>query len=292
MLGWNDLPLLDRLEERRADPDWIARAFSDDSTRIVSVDARGHLLVESGRLLLESTDGVRFDRERHWLLGRLEGVVHFARERDFEGGATLREAGPGLDSGQLELAATAVALAGWHRHDSRCPGCGAPTTVQSGGFARRCEAEDRLIFPRTDPAVIVAVTDAEDRLLLAHQATWGEGRVSVLAGFVEAGETLEHTVHREIAEEVGLQVDNIAYFGSQPWPFPRSLMIAFTARALGTDFEVDGQEIEWARWFTRSELRAAVASGEIGLPGAASVASRLVNSWLGEPAVGPAHRSF
>lgn len=127
--------------------------------------------------------------------------------------------------------------------------------------------------------MIVAVTDDDDRLLLAHQVRWDPTRVSVLAGFVEAGESLEQAVQREIAEEVGVQVTGLRYLGSQPWPFPRSLMLGFAARADDSPVRVDDQEIDHARYYTRDEVSAAVDSGALTLPGPTSIASRMIAAW-------------
>jgi NAD+ diphosphatase len=130
--------------------------------------------------------------------------------------------------------------------------------------------------------VIVAVVDKDERLLLGSQASWPERRVSILAGFVEAGESLEQAIHREIAEEVDITLSQVRYFGSQPWPFPRSLMLGFVARASSTEICVDGLEIATADWFSRDQVRTQVASGQIGLPGASSIAFRLIEAWLND----------
>ena len=132
---------------------------------------------------------------------------------------------------------------------------------------------------RSDPAVIVAVTDADDRLLLGRQPVWAKGRVSVFAGFVEAGESLEQAVHREVFEEVGLRLGPPRYLGSQPWPFPRSMMLGFTARALDTALTLDAREIEAARWYTRGQLETALAHGELTLPMRTSIAHRMITAW-------------
>jgi NAD+ diphosphatase len=143
---------------------------------------------------------------------------------------------------------------------------------------RHCAACGRDHFPRTDPAVIVAVVDPQDRLLLGGQKTWGN-RVSVLAGFVEAGESLEQTIHREIGEEVDVTLSELRYFGSQPWPFPRSLMVAFFGRAEGTNISLDLDEIAYAEWYTRDQLSAKLDAGEVGLPGRSSIAARMIQAW-------------
>jgi NAD+ diphosphatase len=183
------------------------------------------------------------------------------------------------------LAAEAVALAGWHGAHQRCPRCGEPTTVEQAGWVRRCVAEDREIYPRTDPAVIMAVVDDDDRLLLGHAAHWPDGRFSTLAGYVEPGESLEQAVRREVAEETSVVVGDgpgdVEYRGSQPWPFPASLMLGFRARAIDTRVAVDGVEVTQARWFTRAEFAEAARTREIGLPGKPSIARALVEEWYG-----------
>ena len=167
---------------------------------------------------------------------------------------TLREVGHQLSDNERDIAAAASAVTQWHRLEPMCPQCGGGTKVINGGFARHCTVCQRDHFPRTDPAVIVAVVDKSDRLLLGGQETWGN-RVSVLAGFVEAGESLEQAIHREIGEEVDISLSAVTYFGSQPWPFPRSLMVGFFARAATTDICIDADEIAYADWFTREGLR-------------------------------------
>ena len=146
----------------------------------------------------------------------------------------------------------------------------------------RCGAQH---FPRADPAVIMLVTDG-DRALLGRQASWPEGRFSTLAGFVDPGESLEQAVVREVAEEVGVEVDQVTYFGNQPWPFPASLMVGFFARARTTEIAVDDHEISDARWFTRDELRAGAETGRLVLPGGISISRSLVESWYGAPLPG------
>jgi NAD+ diphosphatase len=196
-----------------------------------------------------------------------EGEVHDFREVGFQ-----------LTDNERDIAATASALTHWHRLEPQCPRCGGATVVINGGFVRHCAACGQEHFPRTDPAVIVAVVDANDRLLLGGQQAWGN-RVSVLAGFVETGESLEQAIHREIGEEVDVTLSDVHYFGSQPWPFPRSLMVAFFARAEGTDVCVDLEEIAHAEWYTRDQLSAKLDKGELGLPGKSSIAARMIQAW-------------
>lgn len=197
----------------------------------------------------------------------------------------LRAAAPMLGDRDAGLLTQAVALTNWHSRHTHCPRCGAPTEVVQAGWASRCVADGSLHFPRTDPAVIVIVTDDEERVLLGSNALWEQHRFSVLAGFVEPGESLEAAVVREIGEEAGLPVDRVDYLGSQPWPFPASLMCAFTARvasgSLASAARPDGEEIVELRWFSREELTAAL--GQVALPGETSVARWMLERWYGGP---------
>lgn len=199
--------------------------------------------------------------------------------------ANLREIAISLDDRDSGLFTEAQALANWHRSHRYCPRCGAATLVDKGGWVRRCPVENSDIFPRTDPAVIVAITDDDDRLLLGSNAAWPAGRYSVLAGFVEAGESLEAAVLREMHEESGLKVVEPAYWGSQPWPFPASIMLGFTARvAPGVDPDAltpDGDEILELRWFSRKELAASL--NELTIPAPLSIARALIEDWFGGP---------
>lgn len=204
----------------------------------------------------------------------------------------LRDVANSLSDRDAGLATTAIALAAWHARHPRCPRCGEPTVVEGAGWMRRCVSDGSQHFPRTDPAVIMTVTDARDRLLLGHAAHWPDRRFSTLAGFVESGESAEHAVVREVHEEVGLDVARVEYVVSQPWPFPCSLMLGFRAvlaEAPGVpEIAVDGEEITEARFFTRGELGAAARSGEIRLPSHASIARVLIEQWYGGTLPGPA----
>jgi NAD+ diphosphatase len=199
--------------------------------------------------------------------------------------AGLRAAAPVLGDRDAGLFTEALALANWHESSAFCARCGSTTTVEQAGWVRRCVREDTLHFPRTDPAVIVLVTDDEDRVLLGSNALWGQHRFSLLAGFVEPGESLEAAVIREIGEEALLPVDRVAYAGSQPWPLPGSLMIGFTARVAtdvaATTARPDGVEILELRWFTRDEL--ASATTDVILPGETSIARWMLEQWYGGP---------
>jgi NAD+ diphosphatase len=193
----------------------------------------------------------------------------------------LREAGPLLADRDAGLMTEAVALANWHETFTHCPRCGSPTDPVAAGHSRKCPVDASEHFPRVDPAMIVLVTDADDRALLARNALWPERRVSVLAGFVEAGESAEQAVAREVQEETGITVDAVTYLGSQPWPMPQSLMLGFRAAATRTEIMVDAEEIAEAHWYSRDELRDAIASGNLRLPPPVSIAHRIIQSWYG-----------
>jgi NAD+ diphosphatase len=194
----------------------------------------------------------------------------------------LRAVGTAMSARDAGLGVTAVALAAWHSSHRCCPQCGSPTVVGHAGWVRHCTTDGVDQYPRTDPAVIMAVVDADDRLLLGHATHWPERRYSTLAGYVEPGEGLEQAVRREVDEEVGVRVGEVAYRGSQPWPFPASLMLAFRAEATSTEITVDGVEMSEAHWFTRAELADAVRAGDVLLPGRASIARALIEEWFGE----------
>ena len=201
---------------------------------------------------------------------------------------SLRSIGAVLDAHDAGLATSAVALDHWHTRHPRCPRCGAATQVTAGGWTRLCEQDRSEHYPRTDPAVIMTVTDAAGRLLLGRAAAWPERRFSTLAGFVEAGESLEGAVRREVAEETGVLVSDVFYAGSQPWPFPNSLMLGFHARAVSTQLTPDGAELAEARWFSHDELAEQVRAGAVVPPGRTSIARALIEDWFDGPLPVPA----
>jgi NAD+ diphosphatase len=198
------------------------------------------------------------------------------------GGALLRDIGWRLPARDAGLAATAVALAGWHERHPRCPRCGARTRVAVAGWERHCEEDGSMHYPRTDPAVIMAIVDDEDRLLLGHAVSWPERQFSVPAGFVEPGESLEAAVRREVAEETNVVVGEVTYSGSQPWPFPASLMLGFRGRAVETDVRPDGEEITEAMFVSREQVRALIEERAIRLPRPTSIAHHLIAGWYGD----------
>ena len=199
-----------------------------------------------------------------------------------EGLASLRELGGTLDEFQLGISMHVIALSNWHRSHPHCSKCGAETKSTLGGSVRACVKDQSQHHPRTDSAVIVLVKDKDDRILLGHQPIWPDGRFSTFAGFLEPGETFEQCVEREVFEESGVKVNEIKYLGSQPWPFPASIMIAFSAVVDDpSTAKADGVEITEVRWFSRAELKSSVADGSLLLPPTISVARKMIAMWFG-----------
>ncbi len=286
-------PVLDRRGDLRTDPGLLPRLLADPATRVLRLVGERAEVVDgpdgSAKVVLtpprEGDDG-----HLTVYLGDCDGAAHVAVVSDPPAGAggggdpgwsTLRQVGARLDPLGGALFAGTLALANWHRTHGHCPRCGTPTEPVSAGWLRRCPRDGSDHYPRTDVAVIMAVVDDADRLLLARNQRFRSGGMSVLAGFVEPGETLAAAVAREVAEEVGIRVDDVTYLGDQPWPFPSSLMVGFRARAVETGLRLQADEIAAARWFTREELLAAVGDGSVHLPGRVSIARRLLEHWYG-----------
>lgn len=293
--------VIDRDAERRADPALFDVFDADPASRVLLVHGDRVLLaerVEGSAPALELFEpsaapagmlraylGRGGDPALAYELRVVDDETAAAVEPEAARWATLRAAAAQLDELDTGLFVEALALANWHATHAFCPRCGSTTTPVQAGWARRCDRDGAMLFPRTDPAVIVLVTDDDDRLLLGSNALWEQRRFSLLAGFVEPGESLEDAVVREIAEEAGLAVDRVEYLGSQPWPFPASLMLGFSARlAPGVDPALarpDGEEILELRWFTRDEL--AESWGGVTLPGEISIARWIIERWYGGP---------
>jgi NAD+ diphosphatase len=282
---------LDRVSDRRGDAEWLAKAWADPQTQVLVVDD-GQALVrfagDAASLVLippaQAPDGLRSLLGVDDSGGAYFSVMAPLPEAPADGAepAGLRRAGALLGDRDAGLLTHAVALANWHATHTHCPRCGAVTDPIMSGHSRLCPVDGSEHFPRTDPAVIMAVTDPDDRILLARGPDWGLRRMSILAGFVEPGESAERAVAREVAEETGITVGEIRYLGSQPWPLPRSLMLGFWARAVGGQpFRIETEEIAEAHWFSREGLRAALDAGELGLPGAVSIAHRIIEAWYG-----------
>lgn len=277
---------VDRAAHRRTDEAWLAAAWADPRTRVLRF-AHGRAAVTGGDppalALASPADVGDVPPDRRYFLGEADGVAWFGAELDepADGFQGLREVGLLLGARDAGLLVNVVALANWHATHHHCPRCGAPTVWAAGGYLRRCEVDGSEHYPRTDPAVIMTVVDADDRLLLGSQAAWPAGRFSTLAGFVEPGESLEAAVRREVAEEVGLTVGEVRYLGSQPWPFPSSLMVGFQAHAESVEVSLRDGEIQEARWFSRDELLAAASTGDVRLSPRVSIARRLIEHWYG-----------
>ncbi len=277
-----------RRGERRVEPDLLTRLLADPATRVLEV-ADGRTPVAGERLALRAPRPGDDPHAAAYLGEDGSGTAYVVvwRETPGEGWRSLREVGIDLDDRQAGLMAEGVALSNWHRSHSHCPRCGAPTEAAQAGWTRVCTNDGSEHYPRTDPAVIMAVVDDDDRLLLGHGAGWPQGRMSTLAGFVEPGESLEAAVRREVAEEVGVGIGDVLYRGSQPWPFPASIMLGFRAYATTTDIQVDGDEVDDARWFTRDSMDQAIASGELLVSPSISISRRLIEDWYGGPITSP-----
>jgi NAD+ diphosphatase len=296
---------IDRCEPLRGDAERIAALWP--KARMIVIDSRGRTLVTERATRVADRPAVEFGEEPPpgaVLLGEQDGVAYFAVLTPAEDGEQapvsrtwgppeltdepqwldLRQAGATLDDMSAGLFTTAAALFQWHRLGRFCAKCGAAVVLDKSGWVSICSGCGREEYPRTDAAVICLVHDGADQVLLARGPEWPEGRFSVLAGFVEAGESLEACVAREILEEVGVTVRDIRYLGSQPWPFPRSLMIGFEAVADPAEpLRLADGEIAEARWVSRADVRKAIeVPGSVeglGLAGGASIAFRMLQSW-------------
>jgi NAD+ diphosphatase len=305
---------VDRAAHRRSDPRLLESALADPGTRVLVLvgGARGVAPGDDETPRLHLLGGLPADAVAAapllCFLGEQDGVSYVAaawpgptpapgRSLELERPtvvaglglptgvrwAGLRDVGSLLDDADAGVVTTAIALANWHATHPRCARCGTPTDVAQAGWTRLCPSCGTEHFPRTDPAVIMTVTDADDRVLLGRQATWPERRFSTLAGFVEPGESLEAAVRREVLEVAGVVVGDVEYRGSQPWPFPASIMLGFRARAETTKLRPDGVELAEARWWSRAEFAADIAGGALLVPPSVSIARRLIEDWYGGP---------
>ena len=288
----------DRAAHRRTDHTWLDERWSDPETRVLVVSGTRVRPVDGvlvWRSPAEAPAGTRV------LLGERDGTTWFAvvagpelAKAEPEAWYPLRGLLPVLSGNALPLAPLvfhALGIAEWMWVTRHCPRCGGALEPHASGHELRCAQCGKSQFPRTDPAVIMVVTHGdpgseEERCLLGRQAIWPEGRYSTLAGFCEPGESLEDAVRREVAEEVGVVVGDVEYFGNQPWPLPASLMVGFVGRAQTTEIVVDENEIEDARWFTRAEMKAGADAGTLVLPGGVSISRSLVEHWYGGPLPG------
>ena len=285
---------IDRDYLTRERPDLFTELFADPTTRVLPLLSGSALLRTPTSLALVPPAAIE-NYDLLVYLGRttsatdtepigtpvvaavLSDAGHLA-ESDW---GNLRQLGAQLSDRDAGLFTEALGIINWHDSHRFSPRTGEPTVSAKGGWVR-VDPSGKEIFPRTDAAIIVGITDADDRLLLGSNAMWESNRYSLLAGFVEPGESLETAVMREVFEESGLRVVDPVYLGSQPWPFPASLMLGFTAKLDASSDGIgapDGNEILDVRWFSRAELQAAV--GEILLPGPTSIARAIIEHWYG-----------
>jgi NAD+ diphosphatase len=290
-------PYVERAAHWRKDEERLRAALADPATWFVPVwQARSAIVASAdGRTSAYFATGVQtfaeLDASGFILLGEFQKHVVFAAVLAGDtppalgSGAELHDlrllAGE-LPAEEAGLLAYARAMAHWQDHNRFCGRCASPMRARQGGHVMQCATCGHQQFPRLDPAVIVLVTDGE-RALLGRQPAWPPGRYSTIAGFVEPGESLEDAVAREVQEETGVIVDAVVYHSSQPWPFPSSLMLGFTAHASRTDIDLSDQELEDARWFTREQI----AAGEIALPTTHSISFRLIEDWYDSGASTP-----
>jgi NAD+ diphosphatase len=296
-------PYLDRIAHLRKDAAWVSTALADPGTLLVPLWQARNLVRRGDRASSAAFVAVTHEMRRTLpdgelvLLGQFRGHAVFAAEFTAESPPALladatfedlRTAGAFLPHDEAGLLACARALILWRQRHRHCGRCGAPTRAESAGHVMTCSNPSCAIqhFPRLDPAIIVLVTDGE-RALLGRQAAWPPGRYSTIAGFVEPGESLEDAVVREVLEETGVTVQNAEYHSSQPWPFPSSLMIGFTARASAEAIPRAEEELEDARWFTREEI----ATGTPALPPPQSVSFRLIEDWYDAASPVPLRRA-
>ena len=230
-----------------------------------------------------------YDSQSDYFLGVKDGENFFLRHLNDETSKSefksLRAIGSFLSPRDIGLAVHAQGLANWHSKHPRCSLCGGPTVVVLAGAVRRCPTDQSEHYPRTDSAIIVLIKNDKDQILLGRQKVWPKYRFSTFAGFVEPGESFEHCVIREVREEAGVELIKINYLGSQPWPFPASLMIAFEAITNTPELaRPDGDEIEEIRWFSREEMKSAILDKSLILPFEISVARQMINAWYGDGA--------
>lgn len=275
----SDEVALEELWKRAKIIDLLSDRFrcANDSLEFLSINSlpKGSESAERYFLGLDKDGAPYFALHRR--LHSQEFPPEFSKEYE-----SLRTIGKSLNSLEIGAAVHALAIAQWHDSHQRCAKCGAATRAKMGGAVRRCETCESDHHPRTDPAIIVLVKDQSDRILLGRQKVWPAKRFSTFAGFVEPGESFESTVIREVAEECGGEVTQMRYLGSQPWPFPASLMIAFEATISNPDsVKADGEEIEEIIWVTRDELKRKVAEQDLLLPPRISVARAMIEAWYG-----------
>ena len=280
---------IERNAELRGAPDWLDATLRNDRTRFVAVWNSRCIVADNRAVLLERAElGDSWHPNDGVYLGQLDEQHLFAielPEQLAEGGpdeaafANFRGLLSDLDAEHAALLAYAKGMTEWHKRHRYCGLCGSPTQSIDGGFVLECSNEQcaHRSFPRIDPAIIVLTIDG-DRCLLGRQVSWPEGRYSTIAGFMEPGESLEDAVRREVKEETNIDVGEVHYKGSQPWPFPTALMVGFHADADSTNIVRNDGELADAGWYSREQL----AAGDIVLPPSTSIAFRLIEHWFNQ----------
>jgi NAD+ diphosphatase len=272
----------ERIGGRRTDQAWLDEKWADPQTRVL-VLAGGRFPVSDDGTAVRWLSPAEAPPGERLLLGEAGGTVHFvvlpADFRAPDDWGMLRTVGPSLSATDAGLLVQAQALSEWHRANRYCPRCGGRLVVSGGGYVLHCDSCGREHFPRTDPAVIMLVTDGE-RALMGRNKNFVPGMYSTLAGFVEPGESLEDAVAREVLEETGIRIGAVEYHSSQPWPFPANIMLGFHAEAETTEIAVDYGELEDSRWFERQWIKDHVDDDSFRLPRRDSIARMLVEDWL------------
>ncbi|NBU31908.1 MAG: NAD(+) diphosphatase [Actinobacteria bacterium] len=290
-----DLPLarftVDRASQLRSDSDWLVNLWQSESTRALYISQGRVPVTEELSLVLVQTHELTSPAEETVLLLGTDTNHAYLAVAIAEPTAiaplwvSLRDVGAQLSPRDVGLAITATALATWHETHQYCVRCGIKTALSDAGWSRSCPNSCVTHFPRTEPAIIVSIEDKQERILLGRRTNWPETWFSTLAGFVEAGESCEAAVIREVREESGVEVDvkSLQYLGSQPWPFPASLMLGYRVLATTDELKPDGDEIAELRWFTRTELRELCEVGALKLPNPAAISWHLIEHWFGQP---------
>ena len=276
-------PGLDRAEQLREDKEALDQLWP--KAKIIIIDLQGNARFQTDTTELTFSCGADFFSQRPLtasFLGQIERQTWFAMRAEYitelpTHAVDLRTAAATWPHWQASIFAQARALLYWQERNHFCGACGKALSLVRAGFMARCETCGSEHYPRTDSAVIMAVSDGE-RLLLGRQASWPVNRWSVLAGFLEPGESLEQTVIREVWEEAGVHVDRAEYAASQPWPFPASLMLGFHAYAK-PQTATAGDELEQAQWFSAEQLRDGIASGQLGISPRLSISRWLIEDW-------------
>ena len=287
---------VERLSERRRDNNWITERLSSPRSSLLPIWRSRSLMTPADDMtpaLVPVTEATLTHCSDPIFLGIWQEEAYFAADishheeppfSEFGTYRDLREVGPLMGGEEAAILAYARAMTTWQSRHRFCGRCGSPTESREAGHVQACTNRDcgYLCFPRTDPAVIMLIHDGGDRCILGRQAVWRSGQHSVLAGFVEPGESLEDAVAREVYEEVGVRITDLQYHSSQPWPFPSSIMLGFWGRATEVNLDVDTFELESARWFSRDEIRNCPQDDTFRMPRTDSISRRLIEDWVAE----------